>query len=59
VSAISARVLVFRRRHHPADRPVLHDPALVQHRDALGDVGHQRDVVGDEQQRHPRVLEAA
>ena len=41
---------------HALDRAVLDDLAVVHHADAVGDLAHDAEVVGDEQHRHAEPL---
>ena len=56
-----ARIGMLGRGEHALDRAALDDLALVHHADAVGDLAHDAEVVGDEQHRHAepglRVLE--
>jgi len=42
---------MLRRAVHRRGIPELHQPAQVQHRDAVGQIAHHTQVVGDEQVR--------
>ena len=49
------RVRVQRPLQHVVGGPELHQVAEVHHPDAVGDVGHDGQVVADEQQRQPEL----
>ena len=51
----AARVRVYRRGAHFFGRPEFHDAAEVHHRDPVGDDARGREVVRDEQHRHPEL----
>ena len=44
-----------RTREHLRNRALLHDLARVHHDDAVGDLGHQRQAVGDEDHCEPAL----
>ena len=44
------------RREHALDRALLDDLALLHHADAVGELAHDAEVVGDEQKRHAEPL---
>jgi hypothetical protein len=46
-----AGVRVTGRREHPLARPALDDAPGVHHRDAVGELGHDREVVADVERR--------
>src|SRR3974390_2987490 len=56
-----ARVGMYRRCEYTLDIALLDDLALLHHADAVGNLAHDAEVVGDEQHRHAkprlRVLE--
>ncbi|ABA48402.1 hypothetical protein BURPS1710b_2632 [Burkholderia pseudomallei 1710b] len=49
------RVRVLGRIEDPLDRPALDEPALLHHRDPLGEAPHEIQIVRDEQHRHPAL----
>ena len=50
-------VRVLRIRPHGLGRADLHDPAQVHHRDAVGDLADDRQIVGDQDQAKVGVLD--
>ena len=48
----SARIGMGRRRDDRCGRAELHEAARIHHRQAIGELGNQRQIVGDEDQRH-------
>ena len=57
-SSSELRVRVPWRAQDLADRPGLHDVSVAHHGDAVGDAGHDGQVVADEQQAGALALEA-
>ena len=49
-------VLVRRAAEHRVDRPRLDDRPAIEHVDALDDLAHDREIVGDEEVAHPELV---
>ena len=50
------RVGVLRVLQHRLGAALLHQPAALEHRDVVGDLGHHAEIVGDEQDAHAAPL---
>jgi hypothetical protein len=46
---------VRRLREQGRGRPLLDDLAAIHHRDAIGAAGHDAQIVGDQDHRHPEL----